>query len=125
MAQIYNRHIYVPTSRPVETLTPLTYEILVALADAPRHGYGIIKEIEARAGSGGGPSTGALYLALQRMEAQGLIGEAEEHTPGTDKRRRYWAMTRSGREAAKAESLRLASLVAAARAKDLLARGST
>ena len=30
--------------------TPLTYDILVALADAERHGYGIIREIEERSG---------------------------------------------------------------------------
>lgn len=32
-------------------LTPLTYQILLALADGDRHGYGIIKEIEQRSGS--------------------------------------------------------------------------
>ena len=48
-------------------MTPLTYQILLALADASRHGYGIIKELEARLGSSAVPSTGALYLALQRM----------------------------------------------------------
>ena len=80
----------------MNALTPLTYEILVALADAPRHGYGIIKEIEARAGTG--PSTGALYLALQRMEADGLIHEASERPADSDdKRRRYWSITSRGR----------------------------
>ncbi len=29
-------------------LTALWYSILLALADEPRHGYGMIKEIEAR-----------------------------------------------------------------------------
>jgi DNA-binding PadR family transcriptional regulator len=104
----------------MDALTPLTYEILVTLADAPKHGYGIIKEIEARAGTG--PSTGALYLALQRMETQGLIEEAADQTEeSTDQRRRYWALTGEGREAATRESFRLASLVAAARDKNLLA----
>ena len=106
------------------SLTPLTFDILLALADAPRHGYGIIKEIEARVGAGAGPSTGALYLALQRMETEGLIEEAREHaTDSTDKRRRYWSITARGLEAAEAESARLETLVAAARAKDLLATG--
>ena len=53
-------------------MTPLTYEILLALADADRHGYGIIKEIEGREGEGVAPSTGALYLALQRIDASGV-----------------------------------------------------
>jgi PadR family transcriptional regulator, regulatory protein PadR len=103
-------------------LTSLTYEILLALADAPRHGYGIIKEIEARFGVPSAPSTGALYLALQRMEAEGLIEEAREKTAvSQDRRRRYWSITRRGREAAETESERLAARVAVARTKDLLA----
>ena len=103
----------------MNALTPLTYEILVALADAPKHGYGIIKEIEARAGAG--PSTGALYLALQRMETEGLIRESHARpSPTDDARRRYWAITGKGRGVAEAETVRLAGLVAAARRKDLL-----
>ncbi len=104
--------------------TPLTFQILVALADENRHGYGVIKEIEGRSG-GPAPSTGALYLALQRMEAGGLIEEAPE-PPGQesdDGRRRYYRITRAGRDVAEAESRRLAALVDTARAKNLLAPG--
>jgi DNA-binding PadR family transcriptional regulator len=103
-------------------ITPLTYEILLALADAPRHGYGIIKEIELRVGADSAPSTGALYLALQRMEAEGLIEESERRpAPSEDQRRRYWRITVRGREIAEAESERLAALVAVARSKALIA----
>jgi DNA-binding PadR family transcriptional regulator len=107
----------------MNTITPLTYAILLALADAPRHGYGIIKELESRAGIGSAPSTGALYLALQRMEADGLIAESNERPESDDPRRRYWALTPVGRGVAEAESRRLAALVATAREKDLLAGG--
>jgi len=100
-------------------MTPLTYRILLALADADRHGYGIIKEIEERDGAASAPSTGAMYLALQRMEADGLIQEARARA-GEDARRRYYTLTGAGRSAAEAESVRLATLVAAARAKKLL-----
>ena len=100
-------------------LTHLTFQILVSLADADRHGYGIIKEIEARAGQAVAPTTGALYLALQRMEAEGLIGPAPQPS-GKDHRRRYYGLTRAGREAARRESIRLSALVSQAQAKDLL-----
>ena len=100
-------------------MTQLTYEILLALADADRHGYGIIKEIEAQLGAGSGPSTGALYLALQRMEREGLVAETAGDE-GEDARRRYYRLTRRGRQAAEAESARLAALVTAARRKRLL-----
>lgn len=105
------------------TITPLTYQILLALADEARHGYGIIKEIEASQGAAAAPSTGALYLALQRMEASGLIEDAERVDPA-DTRRRYYRMTREGREAAESESVRLARLVEAARGKKLLTGGA-
>jgi DNA-binding PadR family transcriptional regulator len=105
----------------MDALTPLTYSILVALADAPRHGYGIIKEIESRTGAGTAPSTGAIYLALQRMEAEGLIVEARKRETSADARRRYWSLTPKGRDAARAESRRLVAVLAAARQKDLIA----
>jgi DNA-binding PadR family transcriptional regulator len=101
-------------------LTPLSYDILLALADEARHGYGIIKEIEGRSGEGTGPSTGALYLALQRMEGEGLIEEAPRPDPDGDLRRRYYRLTASGRRAAEAETRRLEALVAAAREKRLV-----
>lgn len=101
------------------SLTPLTYEILLALVDEDRHGYGVIKEIEARGGAA--PSTGALYLALQRMERDGLIAESPERTADADDaRRRYYRISARGREVAEEESLRLAELVAVARAKKLM-----
>lgn len=102
-------------------LTPLTYQILLALADEDRHGYGIIKEIEERLGEGSAPSTGALYLALQRMAGEGLIGEATGRPRrGDDARRRYYRITATGREAAEEESARLAALVRLAKRKKLL-----
>ncbi len=108
----------------MSSMTPLTYDILLALADDRLHGYGIIKEIEERAGQAGAPSTGALYLALQRMLGEDLIEQAEA-ADGEDRRRRYYRLTRKGRDHAEAESQRLVALVAAAREKKLLAGGAS
>ncbi len=106
-------------------MTPLTYEILLALADEPRHGYGIIKEIEARGGEDDAPSTGAMYLALQRMHGEGLIEEdAGPRAEQEDGRRRYYRITTYGLERVEAESRRLARLVATARSKRLLGGAS-
>lgn len=109
-----------PRSNPSNPPTPLTYQVLLALADGERHGYGIIKEMEER-DAGPAPSTGALYLALQRMEGDGLIEDAPAPDEDADARRRYYRITARGRAMAEAESARLAELVAAARAKNLLA----
>lgn len=103
-------------------LTSLTYAVLLALADGERHGYGIIKELELRLGEAAAPSTGALYLALQRMESEGLVEEGAGEA-GSDARRRYYRLTQQGRAAAGAESRRLASLLKLAREKNLLPQG--
>jgi DNA-binding PadR family transcriptional regulator len=103
-------------------ITALTYQVLLALADSDRHGYGIIKEIEEREGEESAPSTGALYLALQRMERDGLIAEGASPRDGADARRRYYKVTRLGRSIAEQESERLAALVRIARQKKLLTR---
>jgi DNA-binding PadR family transcriptional regulator len=107
------------TGDPVASMTPLTFQILLALADDARHGYGIIKEIEERAGGSAAPSTGAMYLALQRMETSGLIEDAKK-ADGADARRRYYRLTHKGFQEAEAESMRLAHLVRSARDKNLL-----
>lgn len=101
-------------------LTHLSYQILLSLADRPRHGYGIIKEIEDRAGAQAAPSTGALYLALQRMEGEGLLEESPERPDEDDDgRRRYYRLTREGWEAGAAETARLEALLATARDRKL------
>ena len=106
-------------------LTPLSYHILLAVADQARHGYGIIKEIEAGTAGATSPSTGALYLALQRMESEGLVAEAPapRAEPNDDPRRKYYRLTPLGRRVAVLESQRLAGLVALAAEKRLTGGG--
>lgn len=102
-------------------LTPLSFQILVALADEPRHGYGIIKEIESRTGDALKSSTGTLYLAIHRLEHEGLLQEAAAAIHSKqDARRRYYRLTGLGEEVAAAEAKRLAGLLGVARQKDLL-----
>jgi|SRR5688500_3272803 len=103
-------------------LTHLSFHILLALADSARHGYGIIKEIEAGTDGATSPSTGALYLALQRMEGEGLVieGAAPRGEAADDPRRKYHRLTPLGRRVAVAESRRLSELVALATEKRLV-----
>jgi len=100
-------------------LTPLSFQILLALADGPRHGYGILKEIEGSSGEPFRSSTGTLYLAIQRLEQHQLIAEDPGH-PGSDSRRRYYRLTELGREVAIGESRRLATLLSVGRSKGLI-----
>ncbi|NKB86977.1 MAG: PadR family transcriptional regulator [Acidobacteria bacterium] len=99
-------------------LTPLSFEILLSLADGPRHGYGIIKEAEARSGTPFASSTGTLYLAIRRLQKDGLLAPAR--SGDGDSRRQAYDLTELGREVAVAEAERLEARVIDARAKALL-----
>ncbi|HKG95462.1 MAG TPA: PadR family transcriptional regulator [Gemmatimonadaceae bacterium] len=100
-------------------LTPLSFHVLVALGDAERHGYGIIKEIEARSDGRIRPGAGTLYAAVQRLQDDGVIEECDGPAGAreADARRRYYRLTAFGRRVARAEALRLARLLDVARAK--------
>jgi DNA-binding PadR family transcriptional regulator len=66
--------------------------ILASLADGPKHGYALIKDIEEIAGATLGPGT--LYGAIGRLEGKGLV----EALPAQDRRRPY-RITPAGAEA--------------------------
>jgi DNA-binding PadR family transcriptional regulator len=68
--------------------------ILTSLADGPKHGYVLTKDIARFAGVALGPGT--LYGAIARLEERGFI--APEPT-GADKRRQPYRITGSGRVA--------------------------
>jgi DNA-binding PadR family transcriptional regulator len=105
------------------SLTLPMLQILLALVDGDRHGYGILLEIEESSG-GSRLGTGTLYTALRRLLAKGLIEETGERPAPEldDARRRYYRLTPAGREAARAEASRLASVVGVARRKEVLPR---
>ena len=100
-------------------VTPLHFQILLALADEPRHGYGMLKEIEQQTGGRMKPATGTLYLALQRMDELDLVENARRPS-SEDKRRRYYRITEFGREVAVAEADRMLAVVGAAIAKNIV-----
>jgi DNA-binding PadR family transcriptional regulator len=57
--------------------------VLTSLADGPKHGYAITRDVEELTGVHLGPGT--LYGALSRLEGKGLI----EALPAEDRRRPY------------------------------------
>jgi DNA-binding PadR family transcriptional regulator len=99
-------------------LPPVTFHILVALADGDRHGYAIIQDIAARTGGELKIQAGTLYRSIQRMLEQGLLCEQRTRPPfgEDDERRRYYAITPFGRAVAQAEARRLTQMVKLARA---------
>ena len=65
--------------------------VLASLAEGPKHGYALAKDIESFAGIKLGPGT--LYGALSRLEDRGWI----EALPADDRRRPY-QITAAGAE---------------------------
>ena len=102
---------------PLLPLPPVTFHILLAIADGDRHGYAIIQEVASRTDGELTLSAGTLYRSIHRMLEQGLIVEARERPSPEedDERRRYYRITKFGIETAKAETRRLAQLVKLAR----------
>jgi len=102
-------------------LPPATLHILIALADADRHGYAIIQDVESRTGGELRLGAGTLYRTIQRLLEQGLITESRKRPAPAhdDPRRRYYRITPMGRAAARAETRRLVNLVNLAHARGL------
>ena len=100
-------------------LPPVTFHILVALADEERHGYAIMQDVAQRTGGALKLGAGTLYRSVQRMLEQGLINEVSTRPAPEldDERRRYYRITPLGTAVAKAEARRLTQLVRMARAR--------
>jgi len=100
-------------SKEVEILQgTLKMMILQALHQGPANGYEIAKYIERRSDELLQVEHGSLYPALRRLEAGRLI-KAEWRTSLTNRRARYYALTRTGRREAAEEHSRWKLLVRA------------
>ena len=100
-------------------LTPVAFEVLLALADEDLHGYAILQAVADRVRGVLPMRTGTLYRALASLLDHGLI---DEIASTGDARRRVYRITSQGRGTLRAEAERLAGQVAAARAKRVLSR---
>jgi DNA-binding PadR family transcriptional regulator len=100
-------------------LTPVALQVLLALADGERHGYGIMLEVRERTGGKVRLGPGTLYGAIKRLKDAGVIAESPARPdPETDDERRcYYRLTGFGRAALAAEIARLDGLVRDARRK--------
>ena len=97
-------------------LTPAVLHILLALSREERHGYGIMKEVEADSQGKVKMGPGTLYGSIGRMIDAGLIRESDRKAdPGMgDERRVYYAITGAGQKALAAELQRYREVVAVA-----------
>jgi len=111
-------------------MNPLEFRILLALGDGCRHGYAIVKDVEARSGSNEKIFPANLYRRIRNLLADGLLADAappKDAQPDDGRRRRFFELTPLGRDAARAETARLEQLLREAHDSDLVAttpRGS-
>ena len=59
-------------------MAPAVFHILIALADQPRHGYGIMLDVSERTAGRVKMSPGTLYGSIKQMLEDGLIVETAE-----------------------------------------------
>ena len=102
-------------------LKPDIFEILLAVSDAPRHGYAILKRLEDR---GIRLPASLLYRKLKRLMDDGLVREWNGRAPdeSSDSRRRYYRLTPAGQALTRAEAERIVELAESGRVRALAQR---
>ena len=89
--------------------------ILTSLADKPRHGYALMKDIETLSGGRVRVSTGTLYGALRRLLEDGWIERHEQ--ADTSREKQAYRLTEAGRRQLQLEMERMKQLTRAAGAR--------
>ncbi len=98
-------------------LTPAVLHILLALSTKERHGYAIMKQVEADSHGKVKMGPGTLYGSLGRMIEAGLIRESDKKVDSKldDERRVYYKIIGAGQKALAAELERYREVVAVAK----------
>jgi transcriptional regulator len=77
--------------------------ILKTLALEPMHGYGISVRIEQMSKGVFRPNAGSLFLAIQRLQRDGLI-DGEWKATENNRRAKYYVLTKKGRQRLSSET---------------------
>ena len=101
-------------------MSPLDYHVLLALAEGPRHGYGIKEAVSEESGGTLDPQAASLYRIIARLITGGLVrevGPRSEEAPHPGRPRRYYDLSDPGRAALAREARRQARAAALAAAR--------
>ena len=109
-------YMFRAAKRLPESFLPLKtnwFHILLSLAAAEQHGYGIMQEVSERSGGKIRLWPATLYGTIKRLIEAELIEESDERPAPEldDARRRYYKLTRLGKRVLDAETERLEELV--------------
>lgn len=102
-----------PTITDHLPLKPVDLEILLALADEDRHGYGLVHAVATHTDGLITLDPGNLYRVIKRLLETGLLAETGQKAASDagGERRRYYALTSVGGQVLAAELDRLRRLV--------------
>ena len=110
------RHVVTQTERTeAKPLTEPVLLILMSLVDQPRHGYGLLKDIEALSHGRVRMSTGTLFGALRRLLEDGWIQRFDQ--PDTSREKQAYRLTTAGRKQLAQELDRMKQLARAGSAR--------
>ena len=90
------------------SLTEPTFFVLTALVGEPRHGYGIVGEVDELSGGRVRLKIGSLYGILDRLVTEGMV-ELDREEAHHGRLRRYYRLTTAGLAAVRDEAARLAA----------------
>jgi DNA-binding PadR family transcriptional regulator len=104
-------------TKPGKPLTAPVFYILLSLSIRDRHGYDILKDVDASSEGQIRLGPGTLYTTLKRLLDRGLITElASRPDPDhDDARRRYYRLTPRGHAEMKGELARMKQAIVLAR----------
>jgi DNA-binding PadR family transcriptional regulator len=103
-----------PRDRP---LKGAVYYVLLALAGGARHGLAVARDVQQLSGGGVRLWPATLYGTLDELVERGWIEEMSQPPADESERKRFYQLTRAGRQVLGAETQRLAAVVKVARAR--------
>ena len=108
-------------------LKPVELQLLLALAEEERHGYGLAQAIAERTDGLIRLEPGNLYRVIRRLLDDGLLAELPRRRAADlgDERRRYYRLTPLGARVLAAELARLRALVESPAVRALTERWAT
>jgi DNA-binding PadR family transcriptional regulator len=112
------RHVAPRLTNETKPLSEPVLLILLSLSSEPRHGYALLKDIEALSNGRVRLSTGTLYGAIRRLLQDCSIEHFEQVDTSRDKQ--AYRLTAAGRKQLKQEFARLRELMQIARLREAL-----
>jgi DNA-binding PadR family transcriptional regulator len=111
-------------SHKTPPLSAATLHILLALAGGNLHGYGIIQEIARNSDGHYRLGPGTLYDNLKKLMDAGWVADApaQRHKSKKEDDRRFYTLTKKGKDALTTEVDRLQSVISEAKLRLQVAR---